>query len=87
MTWWSLRNSGDIYKETAAYLCVKVHTRSGQARVALQNLNGLGKAFLKTNEMSIMKELERAQEKGDISYKHYSKDDYMMVAMHKGASE
>lgn len=80
---------GDITKETNAYLCVKAQTtaRTSRARVVLQNLNGLGKAFLKPNEKSIMADLERLREKGDLTYKHYSQDDYMMVAMHRGVTE
>lgn len=76
---------GDIVRKTNAYICVKAQTtaRTNRARVVLQNLNGLGKAFLKPNEQSIMADLERLREKGDLTYKHYSQDDYMMVAIEK----
>lgn len=74
---------GDIYKEKSAYLCVKNHGGMRHAKVALQNLNGMNFAFLKPNEKSIMSELHRLHEKGDLSFEHYPQDDYMMVAVKK----
>ncbi|MEK4697839.1 hypothetical protein MKX31_28325 [Bacillus sp. FSL M8-0063] len=44
------------------------------ARVALQNLNGKNFTFLKPNEKSIMCELHRLNEKGDLTFEHYPQD-------------
>ncbi|MCW1241906.1 hypothetical protein [Bacillus pretiosus] len=76
---------GDFASGTDAYVCVRVPRTSDipKERVALQNLNGNGRAFLSNNESVVMANIERQRKNGALTYKHYSQDDYMMVAVKK----
>ncbi|MED2788299.1 hypothetical protein P4261_28070 [Bacillus thuringiensis] len=76
---------GDFATGLDAYLCVRVPRTSDipHERVALQNLNGSGRSFLSNNVSGLMANVERQRKHGKLSYKHYSQDDYMMVAIEK----